>query len=212
MHVAVLGTGTVGQVLANKLLAQGHHVAMGSREAGNEKAAAWAEGKPNARTGTFAEAAHGADLVLLAVSGGGAEAAVRQAGDALNGRVVIDLTNPLDFSRGFPPSLFVSDTDSLAERLQRAAPLARFVKTLNTVANPVMVDPGQLGAETTLFVAGDDADAKAQVRALLASWGWTDIVDMGPLAASRGLEAWLLLWTRLYGALGTGLFNLKIVR
>ncbi|MCA9623155.1 MAG: NAD(P)-binding domain-containing protein [Myxococcales bacterium] len=213
MSYAVLGTGSVGQLLANKLLAMGHHVAMGARRADNEAATAWVKaGGERAKAGTFAQAAAEAEVVLLAVKGEHALAVVEAAGDALDGKVLVDITNPLDFSQGFPPRLSVCNDESLAEQIQAAVPAARVVKSLNTLAGPLMVDPGQLPEPTDVFVAGNDAAAKETVKALLTSMGHSSIVDLGGIDGARGLEGWLLLWTRLYGALGTAMFNLRLVR
>lgn len=218
MKIAVLGTGTVGQVIASKLIEVGHDVMMGSRTADNAKASAWvAAAGPRASQGTFADAAAFAEeLVFNCTSGTGTLAAVAaaNAGGALDGRILVDLSNPLDFSNGFPPTLSVCNTDSLGEQLQRALPKTRVVKTLNTVANPIMVDPARLGGgDHTMFIAGDDPQARARVATVLTEWfGWRDVLDVGGIGLSRGLEAWLLLWTRLYGVLGHADFNLKVVR
>jgi predicted dinucleotide-binding enzyme len=125
---------------------------------------------------------------------------------------VLDVSNPLDFSAGFPPSLFVKDTDSLAEQIQAAFPEARVVKSLNTLTAQLMVEPGLLGEATTVFVSGDDAAAKATVTELLTGFGHQDVIDLGPLETARGTEMWLPLWLRTMGALGTGMFNIKVVR
>jgi NADPH-dependent F420 reductase len=203
----------VGQALAARLVSQGHTTVMGSRTADNAAATAWAEASGQlASAATFRDAAAASDVVMLAVKGEHALDVVAAAGDALDGKVVLDLTNPLDFSGGFPPRLFVVNDDSLGEQIQRAAPKARVVKSLNTLANSLMVDPTQLARPTDVFVAGEDADAKRVVAELLASWGHRAPIDLGGIEASRGLEAWLLLWTRLYGALGTAEFNLELVR
>ena len=130
----------------------------------------------------------------------------------LAGKPVLDISNPLDFSAGFPPSLFVKDTDSLAEQIQAAFPEARIVKSLNTLTAPLMVDPGLLGEATTVFVSGDDADAKALVTELLTAFGHQDVIDLGGIETARGTEMLLPLWLRTMGALGTGMFNIKVVR
>lgn len=211
--IAVLGTGAVGRALATKLVALGHPTWMGARARGHEGAEAWAaEAGTLGHAGSFADAAAACDLALLCVAGQHAVAVVEACDGALDGKVLLDLTNPLDFSKGFPPTLFVSNDDSLGERIQRAAPAVRVVKSLNTLANELMVEPGLLPEPTDVFVAGDDDAAKAEVAALLRRFGHPEPIDMGGLDASRGLEAWLLLWTRLYGRLGTGRFNLKLVR
>ena len=162
------------------------------------------------RLAAFGEAADGADLVVNATGGTVSLEALAQVD--LDGKVLLDVANPLDFSGGFPPTLSVKDTDSLAEQIQRAHPEAYVVKALNTVNGSVMVDPGRLGEETTIFVAGDDPQARAAVRALLGELGWVDIVEFPSLDAARGLEMWLPLWVRLMGTLGTADFNLKLVR
>ena len=126
--------------------------------------------------------------------------------------MVVDISNPLDFSAGFPPTLFVKDTDSLGEQLQRAFPEVRVVKTLNTMTADVMVDPASLGAESSVFLSGDDAAAKATVLELLRSFGHTDVIDLGGIETARGTEMYLPIWLRLMGALGTAAFNVKVVR
>ena len=137
-----------------------------------------------------------------------------QAGEPnLSGKVVVDVSNPLDFAKGFPPTLFVKDDDSLAEQIQRAFPEAKVVKALNTMTASVMVDPASVGdGDTSVFVAGDDAGARAQVTDLLQSLGWRDVIELDGLQNARGLEMWLPLWVRLMGTFGTPQFNLKLVR
>jgi 8-hydroxy-5-deazaflavin:NADPH oxidoreductase len=211
MRFAVLGTGDVGHAIATKLVSLGHAVRMGSRAADNPKASAWAAS--GASHGTFADAAAFAEIVVNATGGMHTLAALEAAGaEHLAGKVLVDISNPLDFSRGFPPTLSVSNADSLGEQIQRAFPGARVVKTLNTVANSIMVNPGLVPGPHHLFVSGDDASAKAIVTELLQSFGWRDIIDLGGIESARATEAWLLLWTRLYGALGTAEFNLRLVK
>lgn len=160
---------------------------------------------------TFAEATAGADLVVHAGSGTAALELLEQAGD-LAGTVLLDISNPLDFSAGFPPTLAVKDTDSLAEQLQRALPDTRVVKSLNTLTAELMVHPERLPEPTSVFVSGDDAEAKRLVTDLLTELGHRDVIDLGGIETARGAEMWLPLWLRLMGALGTAEFNLKIVR
>jgi predicted dinucleotide-binding enzyme len=216
MRHAVLGTGTVGQTIAAKLASRGHEVRMGARDAANEKAAAWAKGAgAKASHGTFADAAAFGEVVWNCTKGEASLEALRAAGAAnLRGKPLLDLSNPLDFSKGFPPSLTVCNTDSLAEQLQRAFPEAKVVKTLNTLTAALMVDPARLdGGDHDVFVAGNDAGAKQRATTILSEdFGWKRILDLGDLSSARGTEAWLLLWTRLYGALGHANHNLKIVR
>jgi 8-hydroxy-5-deazaflavin:NADPH oxidoreductase len=219
MRLAVLGTGSVGQTLGDALVGLGHDVAMGSRSADNESASAWAahhagDRPGRASHGTFADAVRGSDLVINATSGTVSIAVLESVGEELLGeRVVLDVSNPLDFSQGFPPRLSVCNDDSVAEQLQRAFPQARVVKALNTMHASVMVDPGRLPAPTDVFVAGDDADAKATVTDLLASFGWPRdrVRDLGDITAARGLEMYLPLWVRLFGATGTAELNIAVV-
>lgn len=216
MKIGVLGTGAVGVVLATKLVELGHDVVMGSREASNEKATAWvAKMRGKAKAGTFTDAARHGDVLINATRGSGSIAALDLAGgDNLNGKVLLDVANPLDFSKGMPPTLTVCNTDSLGEQIQRTFPQLKVVKTLNTVNASVMVAPRTLGQETSVFVAGNDNSAKKTAAGLLKEFGWRDseIVDAGSIQASRGLESWLLLWVSLMGAFGTPLFNLRLVK
>ncbi len=226
MNIAVLGTGTVGRAIAGKLSELGHVVVVGTRDPqatvartepdamGNPPYSAWQAENPAVRLAPYAEAAAFGELAVLATSGSGALDALTQAGeDNLAGKVLVDISNPLDFSQGFPPSLFVKDTDSLAEQLQRSFPAVRVVKSLNTMTAAVMVDPGRVsGGEHSVFVSGDDAEAKQTVASLLGDFGHTDVIDLGDLSTARGVEMYLPLWLRLMGSLGTPFFNIKVVR
>jgi predicted dinucleotide-binding enzyme len=218
MKIAVLGTGTVGQALAGRLVELGHDVVIGTRDpeatrGRGDAMSSWLEAHPGVGLTTFADAAAGAELLVNATSGPGALPALEAAGaDHLAGKVVIDISNPLDFSAGFPPTLFVKDTDSLGEQIQRAFPQARVVKTLNTLTAALMVNPQDLGADSSVFVSGDDDAAKATVTELLQSFGHTDVIDLGDITTARGTEMLLPVWLRLMGALGTATFNFKIVR
>jgi 8-hydroxy-5-deazaflavin:NADPH oxidoreductase len=225
MKIAVLGTGMVGRALAARLSGLGHDVTIGTRDPaatlartepdgmGNPPFSAWASEHTEVRLAVLAEAAADAELIVNATNGSGAVPALEQAGaDHLAGKVLIDIANPLDFSHGFPPTLFVKDTDSLGEQIQRAFPHARVVKTLNTMNANLMVDPASLGVESSVFVSGNDAAAKATVTELLASFGHTDIIDLGDISTARGTEMLLPVWLRLMGALDTAAFNFKIVR
>jgi predicted dinucleotide-binding enzyme len=226
MKIAVLGTGIVGQALAGRLAGLGHQVTVGTRDVaatiartgpdrmGNPPYAVWAATRPEVRLTTFAEAAAGAELLVNATSGEVSIAALEAAGaDNIAGKILIDIANPLDFSRGFPPTLFVVDTDSLGERIQAAFPQLKVVKSLNTLTAALMVNPTQLaGGDHTVFVSGNDADAKKTVVGLLESFGHTDVIDLGDISTGRGTEMLLALWLRLAGALQTPMFNIKVVR
>jgi 8-hydroxy-5-deazaflavin:NADPH oxidoreductase len=216
MRIGVLGTGTVGETLGTKLVEVGHDVVMGSRSAGNEKAVAWRDRFPErAGEGTFADAAAHGELVVNATAGVASLEALRAAGGArLAAKTLLDVANPLDFSAGFPPRLSVANDDSLAEQIQREFPDARVVKALNTMTAQVMVDPGLLRGQHDVLVAGDDDSAKAEVVGLLRSFGWREdaVLDLGGIAAARGMESYLLLWVTLLGSLGSATFNIRVVR
>jgi predicted dinucleotide-binding enzyme len=215
MRIAVFGTGMVGKSIATKLVALGHEVMMGSRTADNEKAAEWVDSAgEGALAGTFADAAAYGELLFNCTGGQVSIDAIGSArAEDLAGKILADVANPLDFSQGMPPTLFVLGSDSLGEQIQRAFPNVRVVKTLNTVNCEVMVDPTRVPGEHDVFVCGDDAAAKAEVAELLRSFGWPEerIVDLGDISAARGTEGYLLLWLRLRGLTKTGDFNIRVV-
>ena len=216
MKLGVLGTGTVGQTIGSKLVALGHEVKMGSRTASNERAVAWVKAAgAKATTGTFAEAAVFGEILFNCTSGRGTLPALNAAGATnLRDKILIDVSNPLDFSRGMPPSLFTPSGDSLGEEIQRAFPSTRVVKTLNTMTCTLMVEPGKIaGGDHEVFVNGNDAAAKAKVSTILREWfGWQRITDLGDITAARAVEAYVLFWVRAWGALGTAEFNFRLVR
>ena len=226
MRFGILGTGVVGKTMATRLAGLGHGVMVGTRDPqetlsrtdpdqyGNPPFSAWQQEHPEVKLGTFGDAVAHGEMVVNATAGGVSLEALEQAGEAnLNGKILIDVSNPLDFSKGMPPTLSVSNTDSLGEQIQRRFPGARVVKTLHTMNAYLMVDPTQLaGADHTVFVSGDDAEAKSTVTELLRSFGWTDIIDLGDVTTARGTEMLLPVWLRLFGALQKPIFNFKIVR
>jgi 8-hydroxy-5-deazaflavin:NADPH oxidoreductase len=227
MQIGIFGTGIVGQTLASALTAGGHDVMIGTRDPGatlerdtgnafnQTPFREWHAANPAVRLGTFAEVARYAEVLINAVSGDGALPALQAAGpEELGDRILLDIANPLDFSHGFPPSLTVCNTDSLGEQIQRAFPRLRVVKTLNTTNTYVMVNPASVGnGDHTMFVCGNDADARRRVKDWLGEWfGWRDVIDLGDITTARGTEMLLPIWVRLMGALGTPMFNFKIVR
>jgi len=216
MQFGVLGTGMVGQTIASKLIDLGHHVMLGARHTGNEKARAWAAAAgASAREGSFTDAAHFGEIVVNATNGTAALDALAAAGaENLAGKVLIDVANPLDTAHGMPPSLSVCNTDSLGEQIQRIFPDVRVVKTLNTMNAAVMVNPSLVPGPHTVFVSGNDAAAKARVAELLESVGWPreSILDLGDITTARGTEMYLPLWLRLWATLGMGHFNIRVVR
>ncbi len=201
MKIAVLGTGMVGQAIGGKLKALGHDVKTGSRTAKDGIV-------------TFADAARHGELLFNCTAGTGSVDALKAAGEAnLSGKVLVDVANPLDFSNGMPPSLTISNTDSLGETIQRTFPRARVVKAFNTVNCELMVNPRKLNGTHVLPICGNDAAAKKEVTHIAEQWfGWPAVLDLGDLSAARGTEAYLLLWVRLWGALQSPDFNIGIVR
>jgi predicted dinucleotide-binding enzyme len=226
MKIGILGTGMVGQTIGGKLLELGHDVVYGTRDVkktlartepdayGNPPFSTWLGQHPDARLGTFEEAAMHGELVFNATSGTASLAALRLAGGGnLSGKVLIDIANPLDFSQGFPPSLSVCNTESLGEQIQEAFPDARVVKTLNTMNAFVMTKPEEVPGDHTVFVSGNDAGAKELVTDILTDWfGWkrTNVIDLGDITTARGAEMILPLWVRLYGVLQHPRFNFHI--
>ena len=226
MKIGVFGTGMVGRTIAGKLLELGHAVMVGTRDPaatlargepdrmGTPPFKAWKEAHPAVELGTIAATAAHGELLVNAMSGGGSLDTLKLAGDQnLAGKVLLDISNPLDFSKGMPPTLSVSNTDSLGEQIQRAFPALKVVKSLNTVNANLMVGPKSLaGGAHTMFVCGNDAGAKAEVTSLLRSFGWEDVLDLGDITSSRGTEMYLPLWLRSWGAVKTASFSIKLVR
>jgi predicted dinucleotide-binding enzyme len=216
MKIAVLGTGGVGKTIASKLVELGHEVTMGSRSPDGESLLEWVgEAGEGARGGDFAEAAAAGEVVFNCTAGAASLEALTAAGaDNLAGKTLVDVANPLDFSRGMPPTLSVCNDDSLGEQIQAAFPGARVVKALNTVNAAIMVAPDRVPGNHNLFVCGDDAGAKAEATALLESLGWPRdaVIDLGGISAARGTEMYLPLWLRLMGALGSAEFNIEVRR
>jgi predicted dinucleotide-binding enzyme len=227
MRISVLGTGMVGRALAGRLAELGYEVVVGTRDVeqtlarsepdamGNPPYAEWQESSPAVRLVPFAEAGAHGELIVNATAGTVALSALEAVGASnLSGKVLVDVANPLDFSHGFPPFLSVANTDSLGEQIQRAFPDARVVKTLNTVNAYVMVEPSRVPGRHSVFIAGEDASAKETVKDLLLEFGWPEeaIVDLGGIRAARGTEMYLPLWLSLMGVLGTGDFNIEVVK
>ena len=217
MKIAVLGTGMVGESIGSRLIELGHSVMMGSRTANNEKAAAFVSKHPGgkARAGTFFDAAAFGELVFNCTKGAEVLNILKSAGvENLKGKILVDVTNSLDFSKGMPPTLSVCNTDSLGEQIQAAFPEAKVVKALNTMNCLIMVNPGLVNnGDHNVFLSGNDADAKKQVAKILKSFGWAEknITDLGDISTARGPEMILPLWLSIYMSTGSGAFNFKIV-
>ncbi len=213
-NIAILGTGMVGDAIGTKLVSLGYKVKMGSRTDNNEKAAAWSDRNGSlASHGTFADAASFGELIFNCTSGQISLEVLQLAGrENLQGKILVDVANPLDFSKGMPPSLSVCNTDSLGEVIQRQFTDLKVVKTLNTLNCQLMVNPGLLADPGNLFICGNDAAAKNEITGLLQSFGWEKIIDLGDITAARGTEQLLPVWVRLMGTLGTPIFNFSIVQ
>jgi predicted dinucleotide-binding enzyme len=224
--IGILGSGTVAQTLALGLIAGGYPVQVGTRDAAKTRAntapnrwgapgpGAFYQAHPEVALVSLSEAAAWGEILVNATSGSGTLEALATAGaDHLGNKVLVDLANPLDFSQGFPPTLSVVNTDSLGEQVQRAFPKVRVVKTLNTLNAELMLNPTKVGAgDHTLFLSGNDAAAKAEIKALLVDFGWRDLIDLGDITTARGTEQLLPVWVRLMGTLGHANFQFKVVR
>ena len=215
MRIGILGTGVVGKTLGTKLAKLGNDVKMGSRAGGGDKATGWVKlsgGKSS--EGTFAEAAAHGEIVFNCTAGTASLEALNAAGAKnLEGKTLVDVSNPLDFSKGMPPTFTVSNTDSLGEQIQRAFPTAHVVKSLNTVTAAVMAEPSIIPGVHDMFVSGNDAKAKAQVINLLKTeLGWKEVIDLGDIKGARAQEMHLALWARLYMKFQTPNVNVHVAR
>jgi 8-hydroxy-5-deazaflavin:NADPH oxidoreductase len=222
MKVAIIGSGIVGQTLGKKFVELGHDVILGTRDPNKlDEAKGWAGSLSDwltavgnkATVATFAAAAAQGEIIINATHGMASLAALQTAGaENLQGKILIDVANELDFSQGMPPKSLAADTTSLGEKIQAAFPNTKVVKTLNTMNCAVMVNPKQIAdGNHTVFVSGNDADAKAKVTELLQSFGWTDIFDLGDITSARGTEMMMPIWLRAFGKLGNVPYNFKIV-
>jgi predicted dinucleotide-binding enzyme len=223
MKIGIIGTGVVAQTLGGKLLELGHDVVLGTRDPqklDEKKNMAvtlreWLAGAgKKGKVVKFADAAAHGELLINATSGGISVEALKMAGaDKVGAKVLIDTGNELDFSKGMPPRALAAQDNCLAEKIQAAFPALKVVKCFNTVSAPVMVNPKAVGGgDHTLFLAGNDAAAKAAVKELVRTFGWTDVLDLGDVSAARGAEMYMAMWIRLWGATGTGMVNVKVVR
>ena len=215
LQVGVLGTGLVGKTIGSKLIQLGYRVKMGSRTINNEKAVDWVKNSgDNASQGTFSDAASFGELLFNCTEGIHSIEALQQAGvENLKGKILIDIANALDFSKGMPPSLTICNTDSLGEKIQRTFPDTKVVKTLNTMNCEIMVNPALVPGEHDVFVSGNDNNAKQQVIDLLKNgFGWKSPIDLGDITTARGTEMILPIWVHLYGLFQTARFNFKIQR
>ena len=214
--VAVFGTGMVGNTIGSKLIQLGYEVMMGSRTADNEKAAGWVKSNGSkASKGTFADAAAFGEIIFNCTKGEHS-LEVMQSAEAknLSGKILIDVSNPLDFSKGMPPTLIPAlvNTNSLGEEIQKSLSETHVIKTLNIVNCEVMVNASKCGGDATMLIAGNNSDAKAETEELLAQFGWKDIIDLGDIKHARSMEMMLPVWLSLYMATKNPYLGFKIVR
>ncbi|MBA2613992.1 MAG: NAD(P)-binding domain-containing protein [Bacteroidetes bacterium] len=225
--IAILGTGTVGQTFGTRLAGLGHEVMIGTRNVqekltapGKDGAkngfASWHEKNPTIKLGTFEEAAAFGEMILNVSQGANTLTVLNLAkAKNLDGKILVDISNPLDFSKGMPPGLIpeLSNFNSLGEEIQKTFPNAKVVKTLNTMWCGIMVDPALIKGDHVNYICGNDEAAKTTVKTFLKGFGWKDenILDLGDLSAARGTEAVLPVWLRIYGAKKMGAFNFNIV-
>lgn len=217
MKIGIIGTGMVGKTIGTKLVELGHEVKMGSRTANNEKAAEWVKGAgAKASQGTFADAAAFSEIVFNCTKGEVSIEALKAAGaNNLKGKILVDVANALDFSKGMPPFLTpeLTNTNSLGEEIQRTFPDTKVVKALNTMNCVLMVNPKLVPGSHDLFICGNDTDAKAKVsEILIKGFGWPELLDMGDITAARATEMLLPIWVRLMMKFQSPNFNFKIVR
>lgn len=230
MKIAIIGTGVVGRTVASKLVELNHDVTIGTRNVvdkltstakdnyGNPSFVEWHKANSKVKLGTFADSASFGELLINATNGSNSVTALILSGTKnLAGKVLIDISNPLDFSNGMPPSLLpgLNNTNSLGEEIQKTFPDTMVVKTLNTMWCGLMVNPKLIGnGDHINFISGNNQDAKIKVRKLLHQFGWTDenIVDLGDITAARATESLLPIWLRVMGVTKSGAFNFKLVR
>jgi len=217
MKIGVLGTGMVGETIGSKLVTLGHQVMMGSRKTGNEKAVTWAKSAgTKASQGDFSDAATFGEIIFNCTNGVNAVVALKQAGSGnLKGKIIVDISNQLDFSKGMPPTLSVCNDNSLGEEIQKAFPESHVVKTLNTLAAPIMVSPSIVnGGNHHIFVSGNDVASKSKVKEILQSFGWKSdhIIDLGDITTARGTEQLLPIWVRIMSVFNSPMFQFQIVK
>lgn len=213
MKFGVLGSGNVGRSIASKLISLGHEVMIGSRSASNEKAIDWANNNgEGAKSGTFEQAAGFGEIIFIATLGTGVLNALQLAKpENFSGKTVIDITNPMDFSKGKTPTLFVGLTDSMGEQVQRFLPASQVVKTLNIVNCEVMVNPSLVPGDPDMFLCGNSAEAKEKVSSLLKDFGWNSIIDIGGIESARVMEPFVLLWVKGWLHFQTPHFAMKFL-
>ena len=227
MKISILGTGSVGQSISAKMIALGHKVFMASRDAQQAREriqtnpmtgssfAEWLTKNTAVNLVNYNDLPPDTDIYINCTQGEGSVAALKAIGkDKIKNKIILDISNPLDFSKGMPPTLFISNTDSLAETIQREFPDSKIVKGLNTMNCNIMMNPSIVPGDHNVFLSGNDQQAKNEISSLLISVGWKadNIIDLGDISTARGTEMILPIWLRLWGALGTAEFNFHIAK
>jgi predicted dinucleotide-binding enzyme len=229
MKISIIGTGIVGKTIASKLVELGHDVMIGTRNVsekmastekdiyGNPSFSDWHRTNTTVKLGSFTEAAAFDEIIVNATRGGSSISSLKLAeAKNLAGKVLIDVSLPLDYSKGMPPCLLpgLNNTNSLGEEIQRTFPETRVVKTLNTMWCGLMVNPHMIGGGDHInYICGNDDEAKSKVRKLLIEFGWSDenLQDLGDITGARATESFILIWLRVLGTLKTGAFNFRLV-
>lgn len=230
MKISIIGTGSVGQTIALKLAELGHNVMIGTRNVsdklaitakdsyGNPPFGEWLKANSKVRLGSFAESAAFGEIIINATHGGSSLTALKLAeAKNLSGKILIDIANPLDFSKGMPPSLLpgLNNTNSLGEEIQKTFPDTKVVKTLNTMWCGLMVNPDMIGGGDHInYISGNDAAAKREVKKLLNQFGWRNdnLIDLGDISGSRATESLLPIWLRVHGVIQNGAFNFRLIK
>jgi 8-hydroxy-5-deazaflavin:NADPH oxidoreductase len=199
MRVGILGSGPVGQALGKGFAEHKHDVKIGTQSPERPELVKWKESTPGkVSVGSFADAAQHGELLVLCCNGAAVAQVIDRAGPAhFSGKVVIDTTNPLDFSKGMPPGLLTGPGESMGETVQKKLPGAKVVKCFNIVPNPVMIKPDIGGQTPTMIIAGEDSAAKGTVVGILKEFGWPGAIDIGGIDGARWLEALVPLWVRV---------------
>ncbi len=213
MKIGILGSGDVGQVLGRGFAQAKHEVMIGTRSPQDKKLQPLLKLVGNlGSTATFPQTVTFGEVIVIALKGEVVESVLKDIGPKpFAGKLVIDVSNPLDFSKGMPPSLFVGWTDSLGERVQRLLPTAKVVKCWNTVPNSLMFRPSLAGTQPTMFICGNEVSAKIAMKQFLQEFGWKDVIDIGGIEAARYLESLVALWVRVTGALGNWNHAFKVL-
>jgi 8-hydroxy-5-deazaflavin:NADPH oxidoreductase len=225
MKISILGTGMVGQNLALAFAAKGHDIMIGTRDPaasvtntapnayGQPGFGTWYQAQSGLELGSYHQAMVFGEIIINATNGLVTLEVLKQGqADKVGSKILIDVANKLQPVAGGMPMALANDEGSLGEEIQTAFPNLRVVKSLSTMNTHIMGNPALVAGDSSVFIAGNDSDAKAVTRALLVDFGWTDIIDLGDIKGARGVEMMMAIWLRLWGVIGNTPFNFKIVR